>query len=36
MVFSGTALGQRNESHPINTLRAGRKPLEASAQMQGF
>jgi len=36
MVFSGMALGYRDESHPINTLRTRREPFENWAQMRGF
>jgi len=36
MVFSGMALGYRDEAHPINTLRARRDPFETWAEMKGF
>lgn len=36
MVFSGMALGFRDETAPINTLRTRREPFEAFAQMRGF
>ena len=36
MVFSGMALGWRDDDHPINTLRAARDPFEAWAEMRGF
>ena len=36
MVFSGMALGYRDESHPINTLRTRRDPFEAWCEMRGF
>lgn len=36
MVFSGMALGWRDASHPINSLRTRRDPFEAWAEMQGF
>jgi nitroreductase len=36
MVFSGMALGYRDEDAPINTLRTQRDPFEVFAQMRGF
>jgi nitroreductase len=36
MLFSGMALGYRDDSHPINTLRTRREPFEAFAEMRGF
>lgn len=36
MLFSGMALGWRDESHPINTLRTRRDPFGDWAQMRGF
>jgi nitroreductase len=36
MLFSGMALGRRDESHPINALRTRREPLEAFAGFVGF
>jgi nitroreductase len=36
MLFSGMALGYRDESAPINTLRTRRDPLEAVAEFRGF
>jgi len=36
MLFSGMAMGFRDEAAPINTLRTRRDPFEAFAQMQGF
>lgn len=36
MVFSGMALGYRDETHPINTLRTRREPFEAWCEMRGF
>ena len=36
MVFSGMALGWRDQAHPINTLRASRDPFELWAEMRGF
>jgi nitroreductase len=36
MVFSGMALGWRDESAPINGLRTRRDPFEAWAEMRGF
>ncbi|MDO8799324.1 nitroreductase [Phenylobacterium sp.] len=36
MLFSGMALGYRDESHPINTLRSARDPFETWAEMKGF
>ena len=35
MLFSGMALGYRDESAPINTLRTDRAPLEAFARFHG-
>jgi nitroreductase len=36
MLFSGMALGWRDETAPINTLRTQRDPFEAFAEMRGF
>lgn len=36
MVFSGMALGYRDETHPINTLRTRRDPFETWGEMRGF
>ncbi|HEX6860731.1 MAG TPA: nitroreductase [Caulobacteraceae bacterium] len=36
MVFSGMALGYRDETHPINTLKTRREPFEAWCEMRGF
>jgi len=36
MLFSGMALGYMDESHPINTLRTDRAPLEEYASLRGF
>ena len=36
MLFSGMALGYRDESAPINTLRTDRAPLEEIAELHGF
>jgi nitroreductase len=36
MLFSGMALGLRDESHPINRLRTDRAPLEEFATLRGF
>jgi len=36
MLFSGMALGYRDESHPINRLRTDRAPLEEFATFRGF
>ena len=36
MVFSGMALGWRDETHPINGWRTRRDPFEAWARMRGF
>jgi nitroreductase len=36
MLFSGMALGYRDDSQPINTLRTRRDPFEVFAQMRGF
>ncbi len=36
ILFSGMALGYRDESAPINTLRTRRDPFEAFAEMRGF
>lgn len=36
MLFSGMALGYRDESHPINTLRSARDPFETWAELKGF
>ncbi len=36
MLFSGMALGWRDEAHPINSWRSGRDAFEVFAQMRGF
>jgi len=36
MLFSGMALGYRDEAAPINRLRTDRAPLEDFAQLRGF
>jgi nitroreductase len=36
MLFSGMALGWRDESHPINTLRSSRDGLEIWGELKGF
>ena len=36
MLFSGMALGYRNEDHPINTLRTRRAGLDEIATFKGF
>ena len=36
MLFSGMALGYRDESHPINRLRTGRATLDEFATLRGF
>jgi len=36
MLFSGMALGRRDEAHPINTLRTRRDPPQAFASLAGF
>jgi len=36
MLFSGMALGYRDESAPINTLKTDRAPLEEIAELHGF
>ena len=36
MLFSGMAMGFRDETAPINTLRTRREPFEAFAEMRGF
>lgn len=36
MLFSGMALGYRDESHPINTLRSARDSFETWAELRGF
>jgi hypothetical protein len=36
MLFSGMALGFRDESAPINRLRTDRAPLEEIATLRGF
>jgi nitroreductase len=36
MIFSGMALGWRDEAHPINAWRSDRDPFEAWAEMRGF
>lgn len=36
MIFSGMALGWRDETAPINTLRSSRDPFETWAELRGF
>jgi nitroreductase len=36
MLFSGMALGYRDEGHPINTLKASRDPFEVWGELVGF
>ena len=36
MVFSGMALGYRDDTHPINRMRTRREPFEAFGRMIGF
>jgi len=36
MLFSGMALGWRDETHPINTLRANRDGIEIWGEFKGF
>jgi len=36
MVFAGMALGRRDETHRVNSLRTRREPFEAFAEMRGF
>jgi len=36
IVFSGMALGYRDEAHPINALKTRRDPFEAWCEMRGF
>jgi nitroreductase len=36
LLFSGMALGYRDESAPINTLKTDRAPLEEFAELRGF
>lgn len=36
MLFAGMALGYRDDSAPINTLRTRREPFEAFADLKGF
>jgi nitroreductase len=36
MLFSGMALGYRDEAHPINTLKASRDPFEVWGELRGF
>jgi len=36
MLFSGMALGYRDEAHPINTLKASRDPFEVWGELIGF
>jgi nitroreductase len=36
MVFSGMAMGYRDETHPINSWRTRRDPFEVWAHMRGF
>jgi nitroreductase len=36
MLFSGMALGYRDEAHPINTLRTRRDTVEEFAEFRGF
>ena len=36
MVFSGMAMGYRDDSHPINTLKASRDGIELWGELRGF
>jgi len=36
MLFSGMALGWRDETHPINGWRSARDPFEAWGELKGF
>lgn len=36
MIFSGMALGWRDDSHPINGWRSARDPFDTWAEMRGF
>jgi nitroreductase len=36
MVFSGMALGYRDEAHPINSLKTRRAPFDEWCEMRGF
>ena len=36
MLFAGMALGHADSSHPINTLRTERAPLEEFASLRGL
>jgi nitroreductase len=36
MLFAGMALGHMDPSHPVNTLRTERAPLEEFATFRGF
>ncbi|WP_309091656.1 nitroreductase [Phenylobacterium sp.] len=36
MLFSGMAMGFRDEAHPINTLKAARDPFDVWAELKGF
>jgi len=36
MVFSGMAMGYRDDTHPINNWRTRRDPFEAFAELHGF
>lgn len=36
MLFSGMAVGWRDDAHPINTLRSARDPFEAWGELRGF
>jgi nitroreductase len=36
MLFSGMALGYRDDAHPINTLRASRDPMDVWCELKGF
>ena len=36
MLFCGMGLGRMDESHPINSLRTDRAPVEEFVQMRGF
>jgi len=36
MLFSGMALGYRDEAHPINTLKASRDAFEVWGELRGF